>query len=175
MTYGSDSNTIFVRRHFGWRIHVSGNGNGIDKDKGDDKDKGNVAFSHLPPRQAAWIILLHDLSVSWDSGRSITDNLVQKVRNSLDKPMDHEPGLKDSGWAWRLQEEEKDGGKRQIWEHLPVPNFHTFRQLDRFLAIWSDGLSNPGSESLTQLWERASSIAMGPDDRYDREILKIDK
>ena len=166
----SQSDTIFVRRHFGWRIHVTGNG--------DDKDEGILAFSHLPPRQAAWIILLHDLSVSWDSGRSITENLVQKVlRNSLDKPMNHEPGLKDSGWAWRLQEDDKDGKKRQtkIWEHLPVPDFYTFRQLDRFLAIWNDGLSNPGSESLTKLWERAASIATGPDDCYDREILKIDK
>ena len=168
------SDTVFVRRHFGWRIRVT--------DDGDDYE-GISAFSLLPPRQTAWIILLHDLCVSWDSRRTITDKLVQKVLNSLHKQMNHEPGLKDSGWAWRLQKEDKDGkkGHTKIWEHFPVPkNIHTFRQLDRLLAVWNDGLINSDPESLNpncldELWNRATSIAESTDARYDCRILEIEK
>ena len=57
---------------------------------------------------------------------------------------------------------------------------HTFRQLDRFLAIWNDGLSNPDKVPLTRadldkLWAYARSIAEGPDVCYEREMLKIEK
>ena len=174
----TETETLWWRKHPGWRMYVSDNS--VEKDKG--KRKGNEAFSHLPPRQAGWIILLHDLSISWDWERSITDNLVHKVCKSLKKPIKHNPGPKCPGWLWRPQEEDKNGEKRQTktWEHFSIPDFQTFRQLDRFLAIWNDGLSNLGSESLsseslTGLWERASSIAAGPDDCYDREMEKIEE
>ena len=163
-----ESTHLFVRKHFGWMTHVT--------DNGADKDKGKGAFSHLPPRQTAWIILLHDLSVSWKPENSITDNLVHKVRKSLDKPIGHEPGLEDLGWAYKQKEEEKDGKKRQrqIWNHFPIPkDIHTFRQLDRLLAIWNDGLSN--SDDLEGLWDRACCIAKGSDDCYDSEMLKIEE
>ena len=91
--------------------------------------------------------------------------------------MCQEPGSNDPGWVW--QQQEGNGGNIPKWEHLPVPDFHTVRQFDRFLAIWNDGFPNPGSESITQnyldLWEYAGSIATGPDDRYDNEMLEIEK
>ena len=169
----TESTYLFVRRHFGWETHVADNG--VDKGKDKGKRKGNRAFSHLPPRQAAWIILLHDLSVCWNEERTITHNLVCKVLKSLNEPMDDETAkLKDIGWARYQNKEEK-----QKCSHFPLPDMNTFRQLDRFLTVWNYGLSTAPQPLtwayLVRLWIHAGWIVMGPDDRYDDKNLKFDE
>ena len=157
------SSNLLVRKHSQWRIHIADTGTYKKK----RKRKGNDAFSYLPPRQTAWIILLHDLSVGWDSERSITENLVHKVcKPLLQESRDEKPGPECPGWVWEQQEGKEEG--TTTWKHLRVPQFYTFRQLDRFLAIWNRGLSNQASNQLTEnyvrrLWNRAGRVAPRPE------------
>ena len=163
---------LWVRKHFGWTTRVTDNGvNKDDKSKGERKGSG--AFSHLPPRQSAWIILLHDLSVIWNP-ENITDNLAHKVSKSLNE-IHREPELRDHGWVWCQHKEVEE--KELKWSHFPLPDLNTFRQLDRFLTVWSCGLSKEPQnwQYLVGLWIHAGRIARGSDDLYDDKNFKIDE
>jgi len=166
---------LWVRKHRSWKLEVN-----TDKDDGNEIDG---LFKKLPPRQAAWMVLLHDLTWKWNPER-VTGNLVEKVcatlnnsplseskARSLSKRDDNtevtklnvqqlikllaiwrnndlsvedrelnllndiDP-LKDfRGWAvW--QEE----SKKSKFHHFPLPDFKTFRDIDRFLHVWSTGV-----------------------------------
>ena len=149
---------IFVRKHLDWKLGISNTGYDIPPEH---------TQKHLPPRTAAWIILLHDLAWNWQQN-SLTQNLVHGLLREIkssDVLIGQEknlPGAKDSGWAWYIY-----NGK---WVHFPFPCFGIFRQLDRFLAIWSEGLrKNSGPlplDVVVDLWAYAAWIATGPEDRY---------
>ena len=162
----------FVRRHLDWKLGVSNNKGTV----------GPVPF--LPPRTAAWIIMLHDLAWSWNPDR-ITINLVRKLFMALSKQKRWKrPTLDTPGWAWYQN-------KDTLWVHFPLPRFNTFRQLDRFLMVWNDvqRQSPPMStrKDLVRRWAFARWIAEGPenprrpknpDDLYDkfaRDLLKMPK
>ena len=127
---------------------------------------------YLPPRPAAWIILLHDLAWHWKRS-SLTCNLAAGLLKKLKGPNnDKRQPPTFSGWAWYLHNDN--------WIHFPLPCFDLFRQLDRFLAIWNDSLRNatrpqPMGE-VVDLWGKAAWIAVGPECRYkghaSREPLK---
>ena len=154
---------IFVRSHLDWKLGIN-----ID-----NLNHTTSAPNHLPPRTAAWIILMHDLAWSWQQS-SLTYNLVNELVGK-DKNVDisttgesEHPGAHDSGWAWYVDE--------GTWIHLPVPRFNTFRRLDRFLAIWNAGLvKSVGSLSLgtiANLWGYAAWIAMGTEGQYEKFVMK---
>ena len=161
-------NKSCVREHLDWKIGTSKvklGGNGPEQ-------------KFLPPRNAAWIILLHDLAWYWRRD-SLTQNLVHglidKIKNKSRvsvTPKQDRPTAEHPGWAWYRHEEK--------WVHFPFPNtdlslqmgkFDTFRQLDRFLKVWSYKLPSSDSSSLTldclvRRWVFAAWIAEGPEDRY---------
>lgn len=156
--------SLFLRKHFGWRTHVVGKNDGPNDGK---------AFSHLPPRPTAWIVLLHDLSVNQDQEeRSITNNLVHDIGGTLRRPLCGDPGFNDLGWAWyraSTGKKEKDPDSGMVceskWRHFPLPEeLDTFRQLDRLLSVWNHELSNWNSESMipnesADIWIHACWIA----------------
>ena len=164
------SSDVSVCKHFVWEIRIS-----------DVDDKKSMSLMPLPPRPAAWIILLHDLVWNWRQ-ESIAKNLVcellkeiRKSRISLTSkedatpPEDPEKALtspENPGWAWYSHENE--------WLHFPLPNLDTFRQLDRFLMVWNAVLPCPDSkkplnlDTLVRRWVFAAWIAAGPEDRYEK-------
>ena len=143
-----------MRKHLDWKLGLSN----------DCKEReGPVPF--LPPRAAAWIILLHDLTWIWKPDR-ITKNLVVEFCAALSKKKCRNcPTLETPGWAWKKN-------RCGSWVHFPLPSLTTFRQLDRFLAVWNDVLrSNAEDLSLAQLarhWDFAKGIVEDPEDRYDK-------
>ena len=140
----------FVRRHLDWKLGVSNNKGTV----------GPVPF--LPPRTAAWIILLHDLAWSWNPDR-ITINLVRELFMALSKEKRWKrPTLETPGWAWYKY-------RNALWAHFPLPSFNTFRQLDRFLVVWNQNLKNSTGKGIVRCWIFAMWIAEDPEDhRYDQ-------
>jgi hypothetical protein len=156
---------LWVRKHRSWKL-------GVNTDEGESNEDEGL-FAKLPPRQTAWIILMHDLAWKWNPER-VTGNLVEKLYKDLGKRVWSKPkaglllkrdentevsrlrlkhlakllekGDDDSaqelelnpsddfrGWAvWRSGEE--------TYKHFKLPEFETFRDVDRFLFIWSSGL-----------------------------------
>lgn len=98
-----------------------------------NKEIDNNPYAKLPPRPAAWFILLHDIAWEW-SHDSITVNLVNKLCQELNTGNlpTSEDGKPLSGWAFGLT--------GSGYKHFPIPEFNTFRDLDRFLFVWSRGL-----------------------------------
>ena len=157
----------FVRKHLDWKLGVSDHKGTV----------GPVPF--LPPRTAAWIILLHDLTWSWKPDH-ITKNLVYDLCVRLLKEKSWKrPTLETLGWAWYKN-------KKASWIHFPLPSFNTFRQLDRFLAVWNNVLPpNPmksAREELVRCWAFAMWIAENPEnpespedlyDQFARGLLKM--
>ena len=133
---------IFVRKHLAWELGISGSQ--------DEKQENTRPAWYLPPRPTAWITLLHDLSWDWDP-ESITKNLVRRLSEEIcnpgpiadEKEKKVRPRAEDPGWAWYRHGDE--------WIHLPLPCFDTFRQLDRFLMVWSLSLPRLDSEKLLNL------------------------
>ena len=162
---------ILVRRHLDWRL-------GIRKP---EPQEGTSSINqnerqHLPPRVAAWIILLHDLSWNWSS-ESILENLVHRLREEIGDSSTRiestkNPGTKDPGWAWY---------KNMLgqWVHFPLPAVGTFRQLDRFLAIWSHTLhvsqrEPTEPERAAEGWAMAAWIAqLGSEESYKKYVLSL--
>ena len=163
------SEDVLVRKHLDWKLGISGN---------EAERMGPVPY--LPPRPAAWIILLHDLVWNWKKD-SITKNLVHGLlketerRMFLRTPDQDRPGFEDLGWAWYRDKDK--------WVHFPFPKldshrqfpkFDTFRKLDRFLMVWSADLPSPDSKKLLNLdtllrrWVFAAWIAEGLEDLYDK-------
>ena len=169
----SSNETVRLRRHSGWNIHVLD-----DKENGDnDRERKNGnSFSYLPPRPTAWIILLHDLIWIWNNNL-ITVNLVDRLIQRLVPAPDKNLVWSDPGWAWYQRQavtgDEKEPAK---WIHFPFPDLKTFRRLDRFLSVWNYLLEKSASGSLqpgevVHNWICAGWIATGPDERYNSNFL----
>lgn len=191
-----NSGQLYVRKHRSWNLTVNSDSINDDKHKSaksdDNKDVGQAVnkdpFAKLPPRPAAWFVLLHDLAWQWNPD-SVTGNLIEKLCKEF------------NDWKWQLkksdvaslteevgspslterimedvkqflslfeklvdqtnkthkakQEEEKEKPNPSddfpgwaIWydksgnkyRHFEMPGFVTFRDLDRFLHVWSRGL-----------------------------------
>ena len=166
------ADNVFVREHLDWELGISS----VATEKA-----GPVPY--LPPRTAAWIILLHDLAWDWQE-KSIATNLVRKLLKKIGKsrisltpkpnkglpcsedPEKATPGPKDPGWAWYSHKNE--------WLHFPFPSLDTFRQLDRFLTVWSVDMPSPAPtkslllDTLLRRWVFAAWIAVGPECRYKK-------
>jgi hypothetical protein len=167
---------LLVRPHRSWKLAPKTNDGESDEEAG--------LFAKLPPRQTAWIILLHDLACKWKS-ESVTGNLVKRMLGRLREwptfeelksqwESEDNTQVKDLRFRhlvklqarWKENEALEEYTKLdplkdlQGWavlkvgtsyKHFPNPNFETFRDLDRFLFIWSSGL-----EWLHELWKRAN-------------------
>lgn len=167
---------LWVRQHRSWKLATrTGDGEGKE-------DPG--LFAKLPPRQTAWIVLLHDLAWKWNS-ESVTGNLVKKLIEeigvwSLEPQKPSSPSKRDDNTevdkltyhhlvnlVARLNKEAAPGKDPlkpdddfrgwAVWrngstyKHFPFPKLHfeLFRDLDRFLFVWSSGL-----EWLNKLWKQ---------------------
>lgn len=153
-----------MREHRDWRLGILD----CERHGGQRSPEGR---GYLPPRQAAWVFLLHDLAWNWRT-YSVLENLVHRLRGtivdsraSIESTRDLGTGC--SGWA-RYNAADQ-------WVHFPFPNVDTFRQLDRLLTVWS---YRPGTDrreppeelhAAVQKWALASWIAEdASDDRYER-------
>ena len=168
---------LWVRPHRSWKLAPKSNDGEHEEDVG--------LFAKLPPRQTAWIILLHDLAYKWKA-ESVTGNLVKRLLNRLQVWSDLDPKLNSQSKSYKntevkelrfhhlvnlrarqnineVSEEDKKllpsrdfpgwavRKKGAKYEHFPAPNFETFRELDRFLFVWSIGF-----EWLHELWKRVN-------------------
>jgi hypothetical protein len=202
-TWKGDSGQLCFRDHRSWDLGV--NNEFITDSKNDrspNEDEGlNQAdkdpYAKLPPRQAAWYVLLHDLAWKWNHD-SLTVNLVKKLCNELvEKPIwERKPALpltleqpledaaKEAMRKFLIlferfvdpsnktnkakQEEEKQepdpstdfqgwavySVEGATYNHFPIPEFNTFRDLDRFLFVWSSGLKylkNPEEHDVSKI------------------------
>ncbi len=164
---------VLVRPHLDWYLGVlhreppmtecksGAKCHGPQETQGQDGHDGANEKWHLPPRLAAWIILLHDLAWEWRHD-SLLANLIWKLRSRIADSVILIESTKDldtapSGWAWYRQEESDD------WVHFPLPDVDTFRQLDRFLAIWKLELpSDMESVKLdTEISQQKRQLALG--------------
>jgi hypothetical protein len=208
-----ESQRIWVRGHHSWNLTINEKNLEDSKNEKNLEDSKNARteqeenksrdenrcteqaaknpYAKLPPRPAAWFVLLHDLAWRWKHN-SINENLVKKLCESLNdwrlrdngitSPPDVNTGSQSkpkprftieqkispdrdkypepSDWfvGWAVYS--PDGS---TYEHFPMPDFETFRDLDRFLFIWSRGLkalSNCYEDKdkvgkLFELWELA--------------------
>lgn len=119
---------------------------------------------HLPPRLAAWVILLHDLAWQWNYD-SVLENLVRRLLREIRDSSIGISAARDldkarSGWAWH-----EDRGH---WVHFPLPEVDTFRELDRFLAVWSRELP----EELVESVKSESREAVAQDQQWKRRVAR---
>jgi hypothetical protein len=203
---------LWVRSHRSWDLSVN-----ISFDElkaGKDAAVAQDPFAKLPPRPAAWFVLLHDLAWKWNPD-SLSENLVTRLwdqakrwewkptKSEIASPTQQESGsqriagggvddafnqfillfkdfVNDSHKKQRL---EHGGEKREpnpsedfrgwamlkseeTWKHLPMPQFELFRDLDRFLFIWSKGLESLGKpepsdvQKALNLWKLAGRIVL---------------
>ncbi len=189
---GNSNQDVLVRPHRDWRLGILGpkpqgskcrnreNSHEPQETRGQDVQHDENGKSHLPPRVAAWIILLHDLAWNRGCDSVLLENLVQRLRKEI---RDHsnsiestrELGTMQPGWAWY-----RDKGKDH-WVHFPLPEVDTFRELDRFLAIWS---YKPGTErreppvdpkAAVQKWAMAAWITKeGSENLYEEYVKSQD-
>lgn len=137
------SGSLWIRDHRSWDLTANSKFINDSKSKNTKQDEREGIeqavkdpFAKLPPRPAAWFVLLHDLAWKWNPD-SVTVNLVERLRQELERSTPTERARNGEpvpldGWAvWH-----RDG----TYEHFPMPGFETFRDLDRFLYIWSRGL-----------------------------------
>jgi hypothetical protein len=113
------------------------------------------------------MVLLHDLKWKWNH-ESVNGNLVEELRGKLTNWRGSEgeadPPNGCPGWAVL-----DDGSQRK---HLPMPDFKTFQELDRFLYVWNSklesfgNLENTAVEKLTDLWALAGWIVFN--NRYQK-------
>lgn len=167
------SSNAFVRRHFEWELRIVA-------PRSRDEVLGDGVGQALPPRVAAWIILLHDLVWNWKP-EYLVENLVHSLRERVDSHRSVTARGTDRldpseiGWFWY-----KDEGNEEQWRHLPFPKLDTFRELDRFLSIWNHKLearlsrSDPTVLELEGLkgdWNRAEEIAKDSDAEFSQFVL----
>lgn len=108
---------VWVRKHLSWRLTV----NRTQETSGE--------FNMLPPRQTAWIVLLHDLAHEWRAG-SINKNLVDALRIEVGQPVIFTDEPRNDLSAWAVIDNMR----------LQLPEFKTVRDLDCFLRVWNRGL-----------------------------------
>jgi energy-coupling factor transporter ATP-binding protein EcfA2 len=137
------SKSLRVRKHLSWKLRVG---------KGLKRNEGAEPFAKLlPPRPTAWLVLLHDLAWGWNHD-SLTENLIERVCRELGKSslLEREAGSQSGrddnseakqkldppldlrGWAAWYDE--------STYTHFTMPALKTFREMDRFLYVWSSGL-----------------------------------
>ena len=164
----NSSGEVWVRRHFDWELRIANAKTKSDRSEDISSGKGYA----LPPRLAAWIILLHDLVWNWER-EYLVENLVHSLHERIDAhpspitPEMDRPSPAAPGWAWHMDKDKKQ------WVHFRFPEFDTFRQLDRFLAIWSYHSGPFGSDpkelkqgTLEKEWKEAERYARGSDDEF---------
>jgi hypothetical protein len=167
-----------------------------------DKDP----YSKLPPRQAAWYVLLQDLAWKWNPD-CVTGNLVETLCKKLEKfvwlhhPSETQPIQNHSNQTSTTEQEEEMRKTNLITEeeqklnpeddfmgwavyssdqggykHFPMPKFEIFRDLDRFLFIWSRGLDwfkkqeKADVNKLSSIWALAGWTVLT--DTYEHETYK---
>ncbi|HKU75029.1 MAG TPA: hypothetical protein VJR02_14045 [Pyrinomonadaceae bacterium] len=174
--------SILYRTHRSWDLSVKLKDNAKQESSKDP-------FEKLPPRPAAWFILLHDLAWIWNSD-SVSGNLVHELINFL-RPSINQPELTDGketlikaegeepqpnkGTPTTIEEWKSGAGRQFGWcvrekaggrEHLPLPNFDLVRDVDRFLFIWNKGLTwlarNPeiDEQRIVDLWRLAGQTVL---------------
>ena len=146
----------------------------------------NNEVKSLPPRVAAWIILLHDLVLNWKPER-IARNLVRGLLEEIKALALTHLRKKRTNQARKIHKRLYQTRKilaglgtrsNGNWVHFPFPKIDTFRQLDRFLWIWNSGIEDSKSlelEDLVPRWEEAAWIATSSEDRYDAFVLTPDQ
>ncbi len=83
---------LWVRDHRSWDLSVNRKfiSDSNDTETRPDEDECLKAnkdpYAKLPPRQAAWYVLLHDLAWKWNPD-CVTGNLVGRLRKELEKPI----------------------------------------------------------------------------------------
>jgi hypothetical protein len=166
------SGQVWFRDHRSWDLTV--NSKLTDDSKKKSKNKSTTAdekhgmeedddkdpFAKLPPRPAAWFVLLHDLAWRWNPD-SVTGNLVEKMcdelsdwqlsKSEVTSPPNQETCLQPKQRSNSRQTSNLDpsvylSGGWAVWvdastyKHFPMPKFEMIRDLDRFLHVWSRGL-----------------------------------
>jgi hypothetical protein len=155
---------MWIRDHRAWEIRIDNKSDNHSTNGENSVEKNFKApFDKLPPRLAAWVVLLHDLAWEWNPN-SLTQNLVIHHCGTLSDSI-----ISDEVQGWGAN---SDDGK--TWKHFPLPKFETFRDIDRFLNIWSRGikwlkdnerLGTADSDEIKFLWVLAGEIVLG--DIYD--------
>lgn len=193
-----NSNQVWFRRHRSWDLTVN-NEKGVSnkeileftEEKEAERQKGS--FDKLPPRPAAWFVLLHDLAWDWKPD-SITGNPVERLcgklnnwellenenwrSNKADDPSSEPPANSKQRFYTKKEEDSDVKDYLEGWavfyngksyEHFPLPNFDTFWKLDRFLHIWNCGLDRLAEDytvtELIDLWRLAGWAIMSESDK----------
>jgi hypothetical protein len=75
---------VWVRKHSPWKLTptASSKEKDIDLSSESKTQENSSEFNKLPPRQTAWIVLLHDLAWMWRRG-SLKENLVESLQQKL--------------------------------------------------------------------------------------------
>lgn len=144
-----DSGQWWIRKHRSWELRVNKAFLINSNDKTDEPTEHEGIklsaeihadpYNKLPPRPAAWFVLLHDLAWTWNPD-CVTGNLIESLPQELQKSLQSnrdaaqtdEPPNDFGGWAVRRVGPDDN--------HFPIPEFHTFQELDRFLHIWNSGI-----------------------------------
>jgi hypothetical protein len=146
---------LWFRSHRSWDL-----GTTRSDENNVEKEVSRNPFASLPPRPTAWFVLLHDLAWKWNPD-SLSENLVKRLKdgsNHWEWKGDPTPSVESNGWAIR-----RSAAKSK---HLPMPDFELFRDLDRFLFIWSRGLEWIGRpedaeiETLLSVWKLAGRTVL---------------
>jgi hypothetical protein len=139
---------LWIRKHRAWKLTVNSKSRKVARTEGDELEGSELYAKLLPPRPTAWIVLLHDLAWTWKP-ESVPGNLVDRLCQELneynkpeaDSQLQPEPPKTKQRlntsvdlplWAvWKNE---------STYKHFPLPDFKTFRELDRFFYIWSRGI-----------------------------------
>jgi len=130
---------VWVRKHSPWKLTPTSKEVRADLSSESKTQESPGEFNKLPPRQTAWIVLLHDLAWMWRNA-SLKENLVTSLRQELTRKLSEaivldeqgEPSNEIPGWAII-----REG---LIYKSLQMPEFETVRELDLFLRVWNRGL-----------------------------------
>lgn len=144
---------LWVRKHRAWKLTVnSGSGKGDRRNEGaglgDLKTEDDEPYTRLvPPRPTAWIVLLHDLALTWKP-ESVTVNLIERLHQDVNEydPKTESPSKTEPPKERQTLNKSVDLPLWAVWfngathKHFRMPKFKTFRELDRFLYVWSKGI-----------------------------------
>lgn len=163
----------WVRKHRSWNLSVNRKLINYSLSEAKEAELANRdPFANLPPRPAAWFVLLHDLAWRWKPD-SLSGNLVKTLCEELthwrfpESPTSSQLIEKDGSVFTKEiaveggSDAKDEGGEQEIdpleafkgwavWydksegqcRHFPLPKFETFRELDQFLRVWSRGLED---------------------------------
>lgn len=172
---------LWFRKHRSWDLGANDQHNDdcrngdTDSEKNEVSTNGQNPFAKLPPRPAAWFILMHDLAWKWNP-ESLSVNLIEKLCKDLNRwaiSVERVKERPNNDRCWPFPELRQDTTTapsqyfagwavyqdKSTYRHLPVPEFQTFREIDQFLYVWSRGLSRAGKsqvDSVISLWALAS-------------------